>query len=410
MKIAIVAPEVFPVPPIRGGAVETGIEEHSSNLIEHDVHIFGIADSELPLFEKRGHRTYHRFQRTLFDKLLLSSWRLPFKQSHSKWYYWPYCQWVVKKVKEIQPDLIRVHSRIQFVPWLRAAAPEAKIILCIHNESNLEGERVWSREAIEACDVITGCSQMMTEEIVKRHPFCVGRTRILYNGVNIESFQPYWNRTREREALRKENGFSEGPIILYVGRLVEEKGVHLLIEAFERVHPAVPNAKLLIVGSRTFSDERPTPYIESLRKKAEGFEKYIHFIGHVSHKDISRYYLMSDIVAFPSLWREPFGLVVVEAMASGLPVVAFDQGGPAEIIQNGKDGILVPKEKGLEGFTEALMQLIKNPALREKIGREARQTAESRFTWKEVAKNFLALCEALKSPEVTEKELLHTCS
>ena len=396
MKIAIVAPEVFPVPPIRGGAIETGIEECSSNLTDHEVHIFSISDPDLPRYEKRGHRIFHRYERTLLDRLLLSSWRLPFKNSNSKWYFWPYIQWVSEEVKHLSPEVIRVHARIQFVPWLREAAKKAQIILCIHNVSTLEGENVWTQEAINACDAITGCSRFMTEEIVRRHPSCAAKTRLLYNGVNVVAFQPYWIRAKERETLRKENGFSEGPVVLYVGRLVEEKGAHLLIDAFKKALKNAPRAKLLIVGSRTFSDERPTPYIEGLRKQAEGFEGRIHFAGYVSRDEIYRYYLMSDLIAFPSLWKEPFGVVVLEAMSCALPVVAFDDGGPAEVIQNGKDGVLVPREKGSEGFASALTCLMRDERLREEIGREARRKVEERFNWPSIAKEFLLLCHPVE--------------
>ena len=73
MKIAIVAPEVFPVPPVRGGAVETIIEEVSARLDAHEVHVFSIADPDLPPYERKGHRTYHRWSQTWWDRILLAS-------------------------------------------------------------------------------------------------------------------------------------------------------------------------------------------------------------------------------------------------------------------------------------------------------------------------------------------------
>lgn len=395
MRIAIVAPEVFPVPPIRGGAVEAGIEEITSHLTDHDVHIFGVSDPDLPLYEQKGHRTYHRFEKRLRDKALLSSWKLPFKKSNSRFYYWPYVQWAAGKIRALSPDVIRVHSRIQFVPSLRRVAPQAEIILSIHNVSNLEGEKIWNEEAIFACDRLTGVSRYLVDEIVTRYPSCREKTHVLYNGVNPSIFQPIWDGAAKREMLRQEKGVFGKLVILYVGRLVEEKGVHLLIDAFKKISLKLPEARLFIVGSHTFSDSRKTPYIERLHKEAEGFEEKISFVGYVPRKEIGHYYLMSDLVAFPSLWREPFGNVVLEAMASGLPLLAFDKGGHAEVIQNGRDGLLVPYAEGVAGFTEALLRLGKDKLLREKIGREARRTVEERFTWKAVARDFLAIWEVV---------------
>ena len=101
---------------------------------------------------------------------------------------------------------------------------------------------------------------------------------------------------------------------------------------------------------------------------------------------------MSDVLAFPSIWEEPFGMTVVEAMATGLPVVAFDRGGPKEIIRHGADGLLVPFEKGANGFAEALLKLARDANYRETLGRAARQTVEKRFTWNTVMEEFLRLC------------------
>ncbi len=406
MKIAIVAPEVFPVPPIRGGAVENGIEELSSHLSDHEVHIFGIADPLLPAYEEKGHRIYYRYAKGLFDKALLSSWKLPFKKSHSKWYYWPYCQWVSEKIKKLAPDVLWVHSRMHFVPWLRQVAPKAKLILSIHNENNLEGRKVWTEEAIDACDALTGVSRWLVEEMVSRYPSCRDKAVVLYNGVNPEIFRPVWE-IRERELWRRERGWEDALVILFVGRLVEVKGVHLLIEAFTSLSKQIPQARLVIIGSHTFSDARTTPHIARLRKLAEGLEDKINFEGYVSRNKIARYYAMSDIVAFPSIWKEPFAQVVLEAMASSLPVVAFKKGGQSEIIQNGKNGLLVPEAEGASGLTEALRYIIQEPALRGRIGDEARRSVESHWTWKRMAGSFVTLCETLFSSTKYGREVVH---
>ncbi|MCM8812077.1 MAG: glycosyltransferase family 4 protein [Candidatus Omnitrophica bacterium] len=398
MKIAIVAPEVFPVPPIRGGATETVIEEVSARLSEHEVHIYGISSKGLAAYERKGHRSYYRWKSNLLDKLLLSSWKLPFKQSESPLYYRPYAAWAAGRIALLNPDVIWVHSRVQFVPVLKNAAPYAKLILSIHNESNLKGDRVWNGETAESCDLITGCSRYMAQVITERRPALKAKTVPLPNGVSPELFSPYWGRMESRIQLREKHGVGERPVVLYVGRLVEEKGVHHLLEAFKKAAGGRPDPKdprqplLVLVGAHTFSDGRTTSYIEKLKEQAKGWEERIRFVGHVSRDEITDYFLMSDMLAFPSVWKEPFGLVILEAMATGIPVVAFQQGGPAEIIQHGVDGLLVYPEKGAEGFSEALQTLIRDPAIREEFGREARRKVEMRYSWQVMANRFIGLC------------------
>ncbi len=395
MKIAIVAPEVFPVPPIRGGAVETNIEECSRHLTRHEVHIFSIADPALPRTESQDHRTYHRWVRSWLDRLLLCSWKLPTKDRGSIWYFWPYSRWVAHHLRELQPDVIWVHSRMPFIPWLRRAAPRARIILSIHNLNNLEGSQPWQPRYTAACDVIAGVSDFIRDAIAAQHPACTAKSRTLYNGIDSSSFAPHWMRTAERERLRQEHGLSAGPVILFVGRLVEVKGVHVLLEAFKRLlADGTSQATLLIVGSHTFSDEQVTPYIKNLRHLAESCGDRVRFVGYVSREEIGRYFLMSDIVAFPSIWQEPFGTVILEAMASGLPVVAFARGGTVEVIHHERDSWLVSNGVDeVEGFAEGLRALLTNPSLRESLGREARAMVEQRFTWPVIAKKFLQLCE-----------------
>ena len=150
---------------------------------------------------------------------------------------------------------------------------------------------------------------------------------------------------------------------------------------------------LLIVGGHTFSDGRSTPYIEQLRTQAEVCGDRVRFVGHVSREQIADYFLMSDILAFPSTWVEPFGMTILEAVSSGLPVVAFRQGGPAEIIQHGQTGLLVDPQAGAKGLAEALNTLICDRSMCETLGQAARRTVEERFTWDRMADELLRLSD-----------------
>src|SRR3989338_8524727 len=318
MKIAIVAPEQLPVPPVRGGGIETIIEEVSAHLTAHEVHVFSVGDPALPITSQRGHRTYHHYRPGPLDRALLSSWRMPFKQHRSPWYYWPYARWVASRLNRLQPDVIWVHCRLHFVPAIRRAAPRARIILSVHNVSNFNAPRVWQSPALEQVDLFTGCSQYLAEALTAAHPGCAGKTRPLHNGASLERLRPRGTQPRQREGLRRQHGLG-GPVILFAGRLIEEKGPHVLLEAYAELLRTVPNAILRLVGSHTYSDPRRTPYIESLHRRAREIGGRIRFAGYVPPERMPEYLLVSDLLAFPSIWEEPFGLSIVEAMAPGIP-------------------------------------------------------------------------------------------
>jgi len=396
MKIAVIAPEFFPVPPVRGGATETDIHEVTQRMTGHEVTVFSIADPLLPLEHREGHLAYFHWQASLLDRLLLSSWKLPFKRSSSRFYYYPYLHWILARLRRIRPEVIRVHSRMHFVPWLRKAFPEARIILSLHNESNLRDAPVWNRSAIEACDLITACSQSLADAARTRYPGAASRLRVLYNGVDPDLFRKDPESESRCRALREKHGFGKSPVILFVGRLVEEKGIHVLLEVFGNLLKRFPDLKLVLAGSKTFSDVSTSPYIDRLRGLARPLGDAVVFTGHISHQEVSAYYQMADVLAFPSLWKEPFGMVVAEAMACELPVVAFDHGGPSEIITHGVNGILVPPEEGEHGLEEALAGLLQNPKRRE-MGEAARYRAAERFSWNRVTRDCLELLESLEA-------------
>lgn len=402
IRIALVAQEFFPVPPIRGGAVEALIEEMAIRLQGHEVHIFGIADPQLPLRETKEHRTYHRWQPTWFDRVLLSSWKLPFKQSRSRWYYWPYSRWVAGQLKRLQPDIVHVMSRMPFVPWLRRAVPEAAIVLSVHQLSSLQGERVWSDRSIACCDVITGVSRFMADEIMKRYPSTRSKVRVLRNGIDLDAYRPWRTQQTLRERVRRARGLGSGPVILYAGRLVEQKGVHVLAEAFQRLMADWDKRQetrdkgrptLVIVGSHTYSDPTQTDYIKQLKQRLQPLGSQVVWTGYVAPEDVLGWYAASDVVVVPSIGPESFSMVTLEAMATGLPVIAFDHGGPRELLSHHETGWLVNLNEGSEGMAKAFEVLLADEALRRRLGLAARRRAEQRFSWQAVMPDTVGLYE-----------------
>jgi D-inositol-3-phosphate glycosyltransferase len=182
------------------------------------------------------------------------------------------------------------------------------------------------------------------------------------------------NRSRARCKLELAD---DAPIVLFVGRIEPLKGIDILMRAASHLESPV---RLLVVGG----DEKDADRKENLQALASelGLQDRVTFVDAVPHADLPLYYNAADICVVPSYY-ESFGVVAVEAMACGVPVVASRVGGLKETVKDGRTGYLVPW-RCPEPFAERLELLLSNEPLRRKLGREARAAAE-RFRWSEVA-------------------------
>jgi D-inositol-3-phosphate glycosyltransferase len=193
-------------------------------------------------------------------------------------------------------------------------------------------------------------------------------------GIDLELFRP-----GDRVEARLRLGLDpERPVLLWVGRLERLKGVDILISAAAQL--ARRDFTLLIVGG----DERSGALRSELKQQAEaeGIGANVRFSGAVPHDELPLYYSAADVCVVPSYY-ESFGLVAVEAMACGTPVVASRVGGLASTVVDGVSGYLIPW-RCPEPFAEKLEVLLGNPELRANFSRAARRSVE-RFRWRSVA-------------------------
>jgi glycosyltransferase involved in cell wall biosynthesis len=184
------------------------------------------------------------------------------------------------------------------------------------------------------------------------------RVRVVHNGVSLVPTPPAFT--------------TDAPAIVWCGRLQRWKGAHVFLDAARSLHEAYPEAQFWIVGG-PFLDKEPE-YADELKDQAErlGIAKSVTFTGLVA--DARPYIAAADIVVHSSISPEPFGLVIAEALAEGKPVVAFDEGGPAEMIESGRSGRLVAPGN-TDALAGATIELLARPELRTRIAEGARQRA-----------------------------------
>jgi glycosyltransferase involved in cell wall biosynthesis len=217
----------------------------------------------------------------------------------------------------------------------------------------------------------------------KHGPHMRRKVSLIYDGIDVERF-----------AARGEHSGTNR--VCYVGRISDEKGILRLVDAAPLVLTQVPGARFVIAGAPFTPADRD--YYGKITRRVDelGLQAHFEFPGYVD--DVP--YLLQDISVFalPSK-KEPLGLVVMEAMALKKPVVAFDTGGPREIISNNDDGVLV-KPGDVGAFAEAIVRLLKDPAAARQIGERGRKTVIERFSSPVFVERIMDLYEEIAPPRM----------
>jgi phosphatidylinositol alpha-mannosyltransferase len=201
-------------------------------------------------------------------------------------------------------------------------------------------------------------------------PFFPGEYRIIPAGVDCERFSP-----DVPPIIKKDNN---SLAILYLGRLDQRKGVLVAINGFRKIKDKFPTAKLLIVGKGPLEKTA-----KDLAKKLK-LENDCHFFGYVKQKDLAGFYTSADVYIAPALGGEAQGIVLLEAMACGRPVIASDIDGYKEVIEDGKTGLFF-KHGNADDLADTVQSVLTNAELRKSLMLNARPAAE-KYSWDNIAK------------------------
>jgi glycosyltransferase involved in cell wall biosynthesis len=229
------------------------------------------------------------------------------------------------------------------------------------------------------------CSQFMADEINTAFQTPRDKLDVVPNGVDSRRFDALegldLTEFRRRYALDSEK------IIFYVGRVVNEKGVHLLVEAMPQILAQRPDAKLVVAGTGgSLAYARDTASRLGLGDKAL-------FTGFISDEDRDRLFKVADVAAFPSLY-EPFGIVALEAMAAKVPVVTASVGGLAEVVTNHETGITIYPDS-LESLAWGILHTLNNPEWSRARLANAYRMVRERFNWDTIARSTIATYERI---------------
>jgi len=204
--------------------------------------------------------------------------------------------------------------------------------------------------------------------------YFAGRYRIIPNGVDVERFGP---------GVLPLPGLDDGKAnLLFLGRLERRKGLPYLLQAYSILKKELPQLRLIVVGGDGGMMGPCQRFVERT-----GLKDVI-FTGRVPDEEVPRYYRSAHIFCAPNTGAESQGIVLLEAMASGLPIVASRIPGFAEVLQDGRQGFLVPPGDA-HALAQALYRLLSDPPLRESMGQEGLRTA-SCYAWDHIVQRVLA--------------------
>ena len=358
MKIAILTSGRLPVPAVMGGAVENLLDfflAYNDTHRLHDITVYSMAHPQAEVHEATksaiNHYRFidlHSFWSKVCKKIYTWGQAKGYYDSTTEYFLWR----IIQDLKKNHYGLLLIENRPGYVLRLKPLG----VPMVIHQENDYLNNKVRQYQEIydgtsliiNTSDYVTRCVRSINSNDSK----CV----TVLNGIDTRRF--YDAQPKERQALGLQN---DDFVIVYSGRLTPEKGILELIEAIGKT-ACRKHIKLLVIGASFYgNDTHRSPFAERLEKACEEIREQVIFTGFVDYQQIPSYLKMGNLAVVPSLWEEPFGLTVVEAMAAGLPLITTKSGGIPEICEG--VATLVDREQLAEQLAIAIDRLYNNPTM-----------------------------------------------
>jgi len=248
----------------------------------------------------------------------------------------------------------------------------------------------------ESSEVIVN-SNYMKNELQRLFGLPYEKINVVANGINSTTY----SGVEKDYEFRRQYAADNEKIILFMGRLVYEKGVQHLISAMPKILSGYKDSKLIIAGKGGMIDELKA------QVNSMGLHDKVYFTGYMNAKQVSKMYRCADVSVFPSTY-EPFGIVALEAMLAGVPVVVSDVGGLNEIVEHGVDGM-----KSYAGnpnsLADSILALLLNPELSDNVVKKAKLKVKNEYNWAKIAQDTYftyekAICQTMAERQAKQIE------
>lgn len=385
MKVLIVASSKFPVPAVKGGAVPNLIEEIiNQNEVDQELDIVccSIYDKEAEKLSKKIKHTEFIWSHipkfvSVLDKIvyfvLKNIFRIQRLLSLSFIFQVVWFSLSVAKILKKQTfDKVIFENSIPVMFAMKLYGNKkrykGKYYLHIHS---VPRKYYGNEKIVRDSEAMICISEYVANSILsdKTLNFDSSKIRIMYNCINADCFKPIPKDVIKE--LRKRFNIPENKkIVLFAGRLCADKGIAELLLMMKTLQRK--DIVLLVVGSNFYKSEIVSPYESYLRELCEDIKDNIIFTGYVNYDKMPEIYGIADVVALPSMWDEPAGMTILEAMACGKPVVTTYSGGIPEYTGEGNCILLHRDENIVENLKKAIVELIDNQVKADELSEKAR--------------------------------------
>lgn len=305
--------------------------------------------------------------------------------------YKAFLETAIRAVRDFKPNIIHV-QHVHMLTWIARyikAIYGINYIITSHGTGLLaamQDRRWWhlTLDGVRAAARITAVSadtrDWLLELYGKAH---AGKTRIIPGGIKISQYPPY----KPVNYINQKYKFGDKKIVFFSGKLTKPKGVKYLVHAAKWI-----KGEVYIAGGG-----EQLIHLENLAKELK--LDNVHFLGYMGKdqmKELDEFYYRANVFVAPSVWDEPLGLVILEAMAASTPVVVTRKGGIPLAVKNGFNGFFV-KPRNAKDIADKVNRLLTNDEMRRRMGKNARKSVEEKFTWTIIAQKFIRMYHAFPS-------------
>ena len=369
-KIAIISSgSTQPIPPVKGGAVENLVKfllDENENVKKMDITVYSTYDDSAKResgIYKKSKFVFIKFNQSIKEKLIFLSKVVTKICNRNINFDKLFINKVCKLIKKENYDYIVIENRSEYVLPIKKVS-NTKVLLHIHNDY-LNENSIKGRDIFENCYKVITVSEYIKKQVIKMDKDSENKVLVLKNCTDVYLFNKNLYK-KFRKEFRNKHGISEDDIvILFSGRMHLTKGLKELILAFKKMN--CNKCRLLVVGSSWYSDDRKTGYVDEIERLSIDIRDRIIFTGYVPFEDMPKIHSVADMSVVPSMWEEPAGLVVIEAMSSGLPLITTDSGGIPEYVDGSNVIVIKRDENFISNLSIQMKMLVNDEKKREKM-------------------------------------------
>ena len=367
MKIAILTSGILPLPAVQGGAVENLTDfylEYNNQHRLHDITIYSVWHPDVerhPALQSTVNHYVYIKVTGLWAKLKKKWYQ---HTHHEEYYHYTiefYLQEAIKDISRRSYDIILIENRPAYALKLKEVS-NAKLVYHLHNEK-LDCKSEKALDIYNAATCIITVSDYIKSRVLTINHYDE-KTTTVYNGIDLHAFSSCNHSINRNSIGLQEDDF----VMVFSGRVTAEKGIMQLIEAMTLLQD-LPRIKLLVIGSSFYgNDDNENSFAKALREKAAHLSDRIIFTGFIPYAQMPNYLQIADIAVIPSVWDDPFPTTVLEAQATGLPIISTRRGGIPEQVTEESAILLDTDEYFVDNLATAIRDLYQHPEKRKALG------------------------------------------